>query len=183
MSFSDVRVKIIILYVISKFKAGISGSNLIIVLVCEELLDYFTLMQCVVELNEGGYISKKTIQKEPYYSIESTGAEVLEMFGNSITWSIRQIIDEKVEPVLDSFSRQTDIRTRVTQCSRRHFVASCGIYEWNVPLMELNLTLGSREQAEKMASYFRKYAGNIFAEIFDLMQKERPEGEIKNFNQ
>lgn len=183
MSFSDVRIKIIILYVISRFKAGISQSNLIIVLVCEELLDYFTLMQCVVELNEGGYISKKTIRKEPYYSIETTGTEVLEMFGDNIAWSIRQMVDGKIEPILDSFSKQTDIRTRVTQCSQRHFVASCGIYEWNVPLMELNLTMGSREQAEKMAAYFKRYAGNIFAEIFDLMQKERPEDEIENFNQ
>lgn len=179
MSFGDVQIKLIILHVVSKFKAGISQSNLIEVLVCEELLDYFTLMQYVVDLNENGYISNSAIKKEQYYSIEIRGREVLEMFDDNISWSIRQKVDEKINLILDSFSRQTDIRTKVTQCSRRHFVASCGIYEWNVPLMELNLTLGSRDQAEKMASYFKKYAGDIFSEIFDIMQKERSEEDTK----
>lgn len=169
MYVNDVQAKIVILYTLQKFKLAMSMAQLYKIILDNDILDYFSFMHYFYDLLDYGYMKSTVIENETRYDIQPKGIEAVDLFTNKIPPAIRRKINLAIEDVLDSYEKVMDIRATTTAISERRFVAKCGIYEWNVPLLELNLTVGDKKQAEKLAKYFRDNATEIYQKTFAMM--------------
>ena len=172
MYVNDVQAKIVILYTLQKLKLAMSMEQLYRVVLDNDILDYFSFMHYFYDLLEYEYIKTTGIEEETRYDIQQKGIEAVDLFTNKIPPVIRRKINLVVEDILGSYEKVMDVRATTTAISERRFVAKCGIYEWNVPLLELNLTVGDKRQAEKLAKHFRENATEIYQKTFGIMGME-----------
>jgi hypothetical protein len=169
MYIDGVQAKIVILYTLHKFRLAMSMDQLYRVILDNDILDYFSFMHYFYDLLEYGYVKATIIEEKTRYDIQPKGTEAVELFTNKIPPGVRSKIDRTVDEILSSYEKVMDIRAVTTAISERKFVAKCGIYEWNVPLLEINITVGDKDQAEKIAKYFKENATQIYQDTFNIL--------------
>ena len=169
MYVNDVQAKLIILYALNCFKIAMTDEQLFQTLLENEIMDYFTFTHYLTDLIENDYITTAVIEDTKRYNINPKGTEAIALFAPKIPAAIINKIDKEIEDILAGYSKLNDVRATTTAINERRFVTKCGIYERNTPLLELNITIGDRYQAEKFAKHFRANAQEIYKGIFDLM--------------
>ena len=164
----EVLEKTVILYALYKFKISMTNEQIHIIFVENDIMDYFSYTQQLLRLIDDAYIAKITIENEERYGITQKGIDFVEMSLGEIPSAIKEKINLAVDKILKTYDKLTDIRTSITPLSENRFITKCGIYERNIPLIELNLTTGSRRHAEKLEKSFRKNYNSIYKEVFQL---------------
>lgn len=163
----DVQTRLILLYTLRAFRISMSTENLMKVIVWNGILDYFTMMDYLLDMMNIGMVKTIVIEEETRYDITPKGLQSVELFSNKIPLSIRDHIDDAVEDLQQDMDRGREIVTDIVPLDRRRFLAKCGIYDRNVPLLEINLFAGTRSQAEEIAKRFESEASSLYAAILE----------------
>lgn len=167
MYFDDVQIRLIILYTLKKFKISMTEEMLQELLVWNGILDYFTMMDFLFDMERLEMVKTLTIEDKVCYDITSKGEELVEMFSYRIPLSIRDDIEERAEETLDKIERGHEIVADIVPIDRHKFLAKCGIYERGIPLLEVNLFAGSRKSAEGILERFKEGAGELYKTILE----------------
>lgn len=138
-------------------------------LVWNEILDYFTMMDFLLDMQNLGMVSTVTIESTLRYDITKKGHETLEMFKDKIPKSVRDKIYDLAEAELLKLERGREIVADVEPIDERKFLAKCGIYEFGVPLMELSIFAGNRKHATEITEKFEKNAATLYKNILDTI--------------
>ena len=163
----DVQTRLVLLYALRSFQISMSTENLMKLVVWNGILDYFTMMDYLLDMKNIGMVKTIVIEDETRYDITPKGMQSVELFSKKIPLSIRDRIDDTVELLQRDMNRPREISADIVPLDRRRFLAKCGIYEKNVPLLEINLLAGTRTQAEESARRFEKEAGSLYTIILD----------------
>ncbi|NLB80406.1 MAG: DUF4364 family protein [Clostridiaceae bacterium] len=167
MYFDDVQIRLIILYTLKSFKTTMSEENFQDVLVFSGILDYFTLMDFVLDMEKMGLINSVTVDGKKCYDITNKGEELVALFNDRIPLTVREDIFDTGEQTLKNINREHEIVTDIVAVDVRKFLAKCGIYEMGTPLLELNIFAGSRENAEEIVNRFKKDAAALYKTILE----------------
>lgn len=167
MYLDDVQTRLTILYTLKCFKISMTEGNLQEALVWSEILDYFTMMDFLLDMINLGLASTLTIENETRFDITEKGEETLNMFRDKIPASIRDRIYRLAEKELNKLAMGREIIADIQPIDDKKFMAKCGIYEYGIPLMELNLFAGTRKQAEELAKKFEDMAPDLYKNILD----------------
>lgn len=170
--FDDVQIRLIILYALKAYRLSAAEGDLTAMLAWTEILDYFTLMDFVLIMEDDEMITSVMVDGQKRYDIAPKGEEALELFYDKIPWSVREIIDESAEKALDFLERGIGITATVEPYDMRRFSAKCCVQERGLPMMELSLMAGSRRQAKKMAEVFEKQAAEIYQMLLEKVMQE-----------
>lgn len=167
MYFDDVQIRLIILYALSSFKIAMSQEHLQEVIVLKGILDYFTMMDFILDMEKLEMISTIEIQGKTCYDITDKGNELIDLFEDKIPLSVRDHILDSAEKTLDNIERGREIVADIVPIDRRKYLAKCGIYERGTPLLEVNLFAGSRQSAEEILKRFKSGAGDLYKIILE----------------
>ena len=80
MYLDDVQIRLSILYTLKCFKISMTEGNLQEALVWNDILDYFTMMDYLLDMQKLGLVSTVTIEGRLRYDITKKGHETLQMF-------------------------------------------------------------------------------------------------------
>jgi len=172
MYSKEVMEKTVILYTLYKFNLSMTSEHLYIVFIENDILDYFTYMERLMVLVEDKFASTISIEGENRYGITEKGREFVEMSLKEIPYKIKRKINAAVVQILEGYSKLTDVRATTSAINENRFVVKCGVYERNVPLMEVNITSGSRKHVEKLAKTFRTKNEEIYKKVFEIFENE-----------
>lgn len=172
MHLDDVQIRLIILYALRCFKVSMSEENLQEMLVWTDVLDYFTMLDFLFDMQKLELVSTVVVENVTRYDITKKGAEMVKMFKDKIPKSVRDNIYEIADEKLSKMARGREIAADILPIDEKKFLAKCGVYEFGVPLLEINLFAGNRKHAEEIAKRFEKEAAQLYRIILEKIIEE-----------
>lgn len=106
------------------------------------------------------------------FEILPLGLEAIDGFGRKIPVYIREPIRQSVIPMFREEMIKNSVRTKLMPLNEREYAAQLGLYEANVPLMELTFYAGSRAQANIIMRRFKENSDEIYEGIVKLLNPE-----------
>ncbi len=157
--------KLIILYMLNKVKFPLTNAQLSSFFLDNEYTSYFTLQKVISELVDSHLISVETIRNTSYFHITSDGGETLGFFVNRIP---SKIMDD-----MDSFLMQNkyELRNEVGtiadyyKSTNQDYIVHCQVKEGRSTLIELNISVPTKENAAAMCNNWKESSQDIYSFI------------------
>ena len=168
------EIKFAVVYTIKQYKAPLSMSRIYEILTWDkEVMEYFDLSEALLELSEDDYIYKKYYRNEESFCLTDKGKDAYLYFKSRVPYSIRARIDSAIGTIkYDELADPNAVTAEAVLAAREQYMARCCIIDDKIPMLELSLNVGTREQAKRTAEYIKKNADRIYKEILKLCLPE-----------
>lgn len=164
--------KLIILYLLDKMDLPLSRAWITDYIRQSDFMDYYTLQQTMAEMVDGGYLDAATDSNITRYTVTDEGLQILEYFEKHIPPSIRtrinQYITENHREIKKSFENTA---TFFPNADNDEFMVKCGVYEEGRVLMEIAISVDTREQARIIQNNWKLNAKSLYGEIIRSLVK------------
>ncbi len=167
------EMKFTAVYALKQYKAPIFESLLYEIFTWDKgIMEYFDLAEVLAELTEDGYVCKKFYRNQEALCLTQKGDQAYLYFKSRIPASIRERIDNAIGRIkYDEVADPNAVLADVTFAAEEQYMAKCRIMEDKVPLLELNINMGSRAHAQRTADYFKKNSKQIYENILKLFEE------------
>ena len=170
----QVENKLLLLYLINKMDLPLSRSQVTDFVREGEYMDYYTLQQTLAEMVEGGYLEKIQDNNNTRYVITDEGATALEYFESHIPGGIRSKINKYVHNHFSSIKRDFEVTANYfLDNETNEYIVKCGVYEDKRILMEINVSVVSREQAKLIQANWKGHVSEIYMHLLNEMVLNR----------
>ena len=174
IEYGDNENKLIILYLINRLELPMSIAQITDFIRDKELIDYYKVGGILEEM-----ITQKLLDKEvedaedasiTRYSVTDDGLTTLEYFESHIPKPARQIINNyiienrgKIKSDYESIANYFPIP------ENNEFKVKCGAYEDQRAIIELFVSVETREQAKLITSNWRANTSGIYTKIMEAL--------------
>ena len=165
--------KLMTLYMLKQVKFPLSGSQLSEFFLDKEYATYFTLQQVLGELKDAHLITAETIRNSSRYQITREGEETLSFFGKEISAAIVQDMDEFLKANKVRLRDEIGVTAEYYKSTNQDYVVHCEVREGRSILIELNLAVPDREQAEDMCNRWSQSNQGMYSFVMkELMRQD-----------
>lgn len=166
LNFSYAENKLLLLYLIDKMEVPLTQSQISQFALEEEYINYFSLQQFLAEMVEVDYLEKSLDNNKTYYSVTDQGLIALEYFKKRIQPDIKNKINKYVEKNKKSIKKDYEVTANYFyEQNNNEYIVKCGIYEDDTALMELTVSVVSREQAKLICNNWRENVNHLYGNI------------------
>ena len=103
------------------------------------------------------------------YKITKKGTDIEDFLHSMVPIYIREPISDSIKQMYIDKRRAEAVKAQITPLRKNDYTADFELLDEDmVMLMNLSLYAGSREEAEKLAKYFKNHAGEIYAKIIEI---------------
>ncbi|MDR1642257.1 MAG: DUF4364 family protein [Clostridiales bacterium] len=165
---SEVRVedKLVILYLLDKMDLPLSRSQITDFAREGEYMEYYALQQTLADMVDSKYLDKASDNNNTRYSITEEGVTTLSYFKNRIPKAVREKINTYVNAHFDSVKRDYEVTSSYFANSETgEFIVKCGVYEDKCALMEINVSVVSKEQAKLIQANWKAHVSELYMKI------------------
>jgi len=165
--------KLVILYLLDKMDVALSNNDISQFAMERSIMDYINVQQALSQLTDSGYIEAFTENTTTRYTITHDGSNVLALFHNRITEWLKSAANEYI------LNNKQRIRSEY-ETSANYFpeingeylvkCAACGL-DGN-QIMELDLVVPTKNQAQLICNNWKKNVNTICATIYQAIIKE-----------
>ena len=162
---SELDLKLLVLYIMSRAAAPITFLQLLDVALCDAGVDYFSLTQVVSHLVETGHLE----QEGEFYAITEKGRRNSEICESSLPYSVRMHCDDNLVKLNAVLRRAALVQTDLTPngdgtCQARLYLA-----DDSGPLMELKVLYPSLDQGQDLIRRFQEAPEALYHQIMGLL--------------
>ncbi len=168
----DVQIRLLILFTLKYFNVSMTIENMQDVLVYDNIIDYFTMMDFVFDMQNLSLISTYELKGQTRYDITMEGEEMLKMFADKIPNHIKNKVIASMNNILSNLNAPRQIMCGVVSIDISKYCAKCGIYERGFPLFELNLLAGSHKEATRIAARFKTMAAEMYTKLIEELAQD-----------
>lgn len=168
-----VENKLILLYIIDRLEIPVSNLQITRLVLEKRFMNYFLLQQHLNELQEGKFLAMETVDDRSLYRITGSGRKTLEYFTHLIPAGLKARMDNTFLAMRKEIRSQTLILADYTPESENKFTVNCKVGEDGFPLLELDVTVGTKTDARLVCENWKKHSQLIYAEIIDTLTKKR----------
>ncbi len=159
---SELEIKMLILYIISRLPAPATLSQLSdVAMGCDGGFTYFDFTDALASLVKLEHID----EKDGKYLITKKGRETGEETESSVPYSVRKRAERLSGKLAQELRREELIKTSVVPRKGGGFTVSLAISDNSGELFSISFLIGSEEQAKKLIDKFRKNAEDIFPDL------------------
>ena len=172
--YKAVENKLLLLYLVDKMELPLSRGQITEYVQQAELMDYYTLQQTLAEMVDGGYLDATVDQAQDNattrYSITGDGLTTLEYFEKHIPATIRVKVNNYARDNQRALKREYEnTATYFPGVENDVFTVKCGVYEDNRTLMEISISVDSRDQARIIQTNWKANAKLIYGRIMEAI--------------
>jgi len=177
----DVENKLLILYLINRMELSLSRGQITDFVIDKDFMDYFKLEETLSNMLEQGLLEaiheNAQDANTTRYTVTNDGLTSLDYFENHITRPTRVLINQYVEENRGKVKRDYEVTaTYFPNVEMEDYQVKCGVYEDRRALMELSISVDTREQAKLLQSNWRANASGLYQQIIDAMASpQQPE--------
>lgn len=165
--------KLIILFLLYQMDMPMSTAQLIDFAVGGEYMDYFSFQQYIAQLVEAGMVESGTSENNSTtYSITPDGEEAVRIFSSSITYSMRNAICKYVLENKKRIKREFEVVANYFYNAENDYIVKCGVYEDDMALMEISVSVVSKEQAKIIKRNWKERVTELYGKILSTMLDE-----------
>lgn len=145
--------------------SNISFTELIL---SNDLLNYFYLQQYLDELVTSDFLRNVEYNGKEMITITDKGSNILEMFSSRISDEKKVFVDECLKAILDKLKKEITVHADYTIDEKNTFVVELNAYENGSPLIDLKMSVGSKNQALDLCKKWRSNSAEIYEKIITL---------------
>lgn len=162
---SEYEMKLIVLFVIQNLKTSATYTLLDYVISSVVDMNYFDLELYIRNLIEVGDLSEMEIESQRVYSLNPSGEETIGFFESKIPFSIRERLLQYVKDVNEKANVSNEISTDYYPINENEYGVVLNITENNVTMLKLDVYVGDKENAKKVAEYFKANVNDVYKNI------------------
>jgi len=162
----DMAVKMAVLYVINKFKDGVTGEVLTEVAIYACGIDYFTLRQVLFTLEQDEFITSFTNEYGEMFVINEAGEQALEFFVNKLPYHFREDVTEYILGLSPDELPSNKFYCDFFPANDLEYNVYLEYKENGTTTLKMEFTAGDRENAQKTVNLINKNKDKLFGEIF-----------------
>lgn len=146
----------------------VSDQQLLRFLVECALMDYIEMQLCLGELRESGMLRTLPDVQGEKMTLSVEGIETIELFTSYLPASRRDIICEKAPDFRRRFKRESDIHSNYAE-ENGAYTVHLSLTEHPLTLLDLKLSVPTREQAKAFCTHFCEHADTLYAQIIHTL--------------
>ncbi|MCL2461295.1 MAG: DUF4364 family protein [Defluviitaleaceae bacterium] len=172
-----VENKLLLLYLIDKMDLPLTRSQITDFVRDGEYMEYYTLQQTLADMVSDGYLEMAQENNNTRYSITDEGLSTLEYFERHIPGGTRAKINKYVHDNFNSVKRDYEITANYFQDNETNeYIVKCGVYDDDRLLMEINISVVSREQARLIQRNWKSNVTSLYVNILrELIKETKPD--------
>ena len=157
--------KLIVMYMLDKVDFPLTNGQISEFILDKEYTTYFTLQQAISEMVEAGFIREESTHNRTMYHLTEEGSSTIEYFSSNISPTIRHEIDFFLQEKSYELKNEVGVRADFYQTKSNEYNVRCQILEGDSTLIDLTLSVPSKEEAASVANNWSKYHQEIYAQI------------------
>ena len=161
--------KLVILYIINKLNKSITNLQMVDLILDTTGIDYFSLQQLLLNLEEQKLIISNTQDGSRYYKITDSGKESLEFLQNLIPSFMLKRINSKIQSIQKKIQQKTVVFADYTPENENTFIVNCKIAENDLPLLELTINVPDKELAIFICNKWYENPSKIYGDIITML--------------
>ncbi len=165
------QYKLIILYMLDKVDFPLTNTQISNFILEKGYTSYFTLQQAINELILAELIITEPTHNNTCYHITPAGRETLSYFPDKISDAIKKDIIAYFEKNRMELKNEVLILADYYRTTAREYVARCQIKDRETPLLDLNIRVNTKAQAEAVCSNWRRQNEDVYEYLMDLLMK------------
>jgi len=169
MSDTSTLYKLIILYMLDKVSFPLSNAQLSEFILEKEYTDYFTIQQSLSELVEANFVRLETARNISLYHITDEGRETLNYFHKKISPAIQEDINHFLSEHKYELRNALSTPADYYKTTSGEYAARCRVIEKDSALIDLTLTVPTKDQAAAICSHWRDKSQEIYAFLMQTL--------------
>ncbi|MBP3285187.1 MAG: DUF4364 family protein [Clostridia bacterium] len=165
---NDTQDKLIVLYIISKLNKSITNLQMVDLILDSTGIDYFTLQDLLIRLQNAGLINLFYQNDIRYYKITEEGEQLLDSLMNLVPEFILFRIDGKIEDSKKEVQQKSVVYADFFPDGKGLYQVKCKISEGGEPLVELSISVNSREQAIMICNDWYENPSKYYIDIIKM---------------
>ncbi|WP_125140791.1 DUF4364 family protein [Clostridium transplantifaecale] len=171
--------KLMNLYMLKQVNFPLTNAQLSNFFLDREYTTYFTLQQALNELLEAGLIKMETLHNSTRYEITREGEETLEFFGKKISPAIVEDMDEYLKENRFRMRNEVGLVSDFYKSTNQDYIVHCEVREGKNVLVNIDVSVPDKEQAEIMCSHWKDRSQEIYAYIMKSLMSDKSSGKGK----
>lgn len=168
----SINNKLIILHTLKKVSFSLTSTQLMKIIIENKFMDYFSYQNALNDLENKKLIDKSQRSHITTYSINSKGETSLESFNSRIPIDIENFLNTNISTIKNELRHSNLVQAKIIQ-DENAFIVNCSAKEADSNLLELSITVGSRENAQKIANNWKTHPQQIYSEIIKTLTLKR----------
>ena len=164
--------KLMNLYMLHQVNFPLTNAQLSNFFLDREYTTYFTLQQALNELLDAGQVKKETMRTSSRYEITKEGEETLEFFGKNISPAIVSDMDEYLKLNRFRMRNEVGLISDFYKSTNQDYIVHCEVREGKAVLVNLDISVPDKEQAEIMCNHWKDRSQEIYAYVMKSLMSE-----------
>ena len=164
--------KLMNLYMLHQVNFPLTNAQLSNFFLDREYTTYFTLQQALNELLDAGLVKKETMRNSSRYEITKEGEETLEFFGKNISPAIVSDMDEYLKQNRFRMRNEVGLISDFYKSTNQDYIVHCEVREGKAVLVNLDISVPDKEQAEIMCNHWKDRSQEIYAYVMKYLMSE-----------
>jgi len=170
--------KLILLYLVKKMDVPLSQSEITQFVLERRYMDYFTIQQYLAELVDARLLDRSQETESICYTITEEGDTTLSYFIHYISDGVKNEVARFVQENGKRIRTEYSVTATYFPELNNEYLVKCAVYDVNgQSLMELSLTVPTREQAQRIVRNWKTNVNELYITVlYSLLgQKSKPE--------
>ena len=164
--------KLMNLYMLHQVNFPLTNAQLSNFFLDREYTTYFTLQQALNELLDAGLVKKETMRNSSRYEITKEGEETLEFFGKNISPRSVSDMDEYLKQNRFRMRNEVGLISDFYKSTNQDYIVHCEVREGKAVLVNLDISVPDKEQAEIMCNHWKDRSQEIYAYVMKSLMSE-----------
>ena len=164
--------KLMNLYMLHQVNFPLTNAQLSNFFLDREYTTYFALQQALNELLDAGLVKKETMRNSSRYEITKEGEETLEFFGKNISPAIVSDMDEYLKQNRFRMRNEVGLISDFYKSTNQDYIVHCEVREGKAVLVNLDISVPDKEQAEIMCNHWKDRSQEIYAYVMKSLMSE-----------
>ncbi len=173
----ELMIQFIVMYAMKGADEPLAYADLLSIVQDNCEISFTDLQLGLDNLVQTGHVSAKKITDIlSVYDLTQKGRYVIEFFYTQIPLIIREPIDNSIKNLYLEKRRSEAVRAGIDPINENEFNAECNLYDDDkLPIMSLRLYAGSRDEAERIAEYFKNNSAEVYGGVLALFEESKTE--------
>lgn len=163
--------KLTILNMLDKVDFPLTNTQISNFFLEQEYTDYFRVQQVLNDLSDAHLIHSESTHSNTQYSITAAGRETLGFFRDKLTDAIERDTLAYFEKNKMELRTVNSILADYFKTPNQDYAVRCQFRERGINLIDLTLTVKSKEQAEAICNNWKNQNEDVYAYLMDILIK------------
>lgn len=171
MADLNTMYRIIVLYMLSRVEFPLTNTQITNFILEKDYTDYFTVQQAISDLLSSGLITAESTHSNTRYRITEDGDDTLQLFIDKISPEIRADISAYFTEHHYDLRQEASVYADYYKASGSGYSAHCVIKNLEQPVLDLTITVPTKEQARSICSNWENEHTEVYAVLMDHLLK------------